>query len=162
MASADHIPGAKSIIEGLGKGKKGYYISTSGTGMLHDVPNGYGNPSSKIYHDIADVKEITSFDETHVHRDVDAAVIEAGLSHNVPTAIVSPVTIHGIGEGPMKNRSIQIPFLTEGILKRGKAFTVGAGKNFWDSQCDPSLDSGYFTNGLQTFISTTLLPLIFV
>jgi hypothetical protein len=118
----------------MGKGKKGHYVHTSGTGMLHDISNGYGNPSFKIYHDTTDVKEITSLDLSHVHRDVDASIIAAGLEHGVPTAIISPVTIHGIGAGPMKTRSLQIPFLTEAILKRGKAFTVGAGKNYWDSK----------------------------
>lgn len=132
-ASADHIAGGKSIIEGMGLGNKGYYIHTSGTGMLHDVSNGYGEASSKIYHDVEDVKEITSLDMSHVHRDVDSSIIEAGLKHDVPTAIISPVTIHGIGAGPIKKRSLQIPFLAEAILKRGKAFTVGAGKNYWDS-----------------------------
>ena len=109
-------------------------MHVSGTGILHDVSNGYGNPSEKIYSDVADVLEITSFDSTHVHRDIDAAVIEAGIKYGVPTAIISPVTIHGIGHGPIKTRSLQIPFLTEAILKRGKAFTVGEGKNIWDSK----------------------------
>jgi nucleoside-diphosphate-sugar epimerase len=133
-ASADHIEVGRYIIEGMSKGKKGHYIHVSGSGILHDVPNGYGNPSPKIYSDIKDVLEITAFDSTHVHRDIDAAVIEAGIKFGVPTAIVSPVTIHGIGNGPIKTRSLQIPFLTEGILKRGKAFTVGEGKNIWDSE----------------------------
>ena len=109
-------------------------MHTSGTGMLNDVSNGYGQPASKIYHDVADVKEIISMDISHIHRDVDDSIITAGLKHNVPTAIISPVTIHGIGAGPMKKRSLQIPFCTEAILKRGKAFTVGAGRNIWDSK----------------------------
>jgi hypothetical protein len=102
--------------------------------MLHDVTNGYGNPSSKIYKDVADVLEATSLDESHVHRNVDASVISAGEKYGIKTAIVSPPTIHGIGKGLIKNRSLQIPFLTEGILKRGKAFTVGEGNNIWDSK----------------------------
>jgi hypothetical protein len=118
----------------MSKGKKGHYIHVSGSGILHDIPNGYGNPSSKIYSDVADVLEVTSFDSTHVHRDIDAAVIEAGIKFGVPTAIVSPVTVYGVGNGPIKTRSLQIPFLTEGILKRGKAFTIGEGKNIWDSK----------------------------
>jgi hypothetical protein len=79
------------------------------------------------------LKKFFFFDETHVHRDVDAAVISAGLKYGVPTTIVSPVAIHGVGAGPIKTRSIQIPFLTQTILKRGKAFTVNEGRNLWDS-----------------------------
>lgn len=108
-------------------------MHTSGRGMLQDISTGYGNPAPRIYHDLADVKEIFFFDETHVHRDVDAAVISAGLKYGVPTTIVSPVAIHGVGAGPIKTRSIQIPFLTQAILKRGKAFTVNEGRNLWDS-----------------------------
>lgn len=134
MASADHIGVGRSIIEGMSKGKKGHYIHVSGSGILHDVENGYGNPASKIYSDIADILEITSFDSTHVHRDIDAAVIAAGEKFGIPTAILSPVTIYGVGNGPIKTRSLQIPFLTEGIIKRGKAFTVLEGKNIWDSK----------------------------
>jgi nucleoside-diphosphate-sugar epimerase len=132
-ASADHILAGQSIIEGMSQGKKGRYFHVSGSGILHDVSNGFGNPSSKIYHDTTDLDAITSFDSTHVHADTDASVTAAGLKFGIPTAIVSPVTIYGIGRGPVKTRSIQIPFLTEGILKRGKAFTVLEGKNIWDN-----------------------------
>jgi len=148
-ASADHIEVGRSIIEGMSKGKKGHYIHVSGSGILHDVTNGYGKPASKIYSDVADVDEITSFDSTHVHRDIDASVIEAGVKYGVPTAIISPVTIYGNGHGPLKTRSLQIPFLTEGILKRGKAFTVGEGKNIWDSKSprpSPAISAGKLTN----------------
>lgn len=118
----------------MSKGRKGRYVHISGTGILHDVSNGYGNPSPKIYHDIDDLDEITSFDSTHLHRDVDAAVIAAGEKHGVSTAIISPPTIHGVGAGPIKTRSLQIPFLIEAILKNGDAFTVGEGSNYWDSK----------------------------
>ena len=56
----------------------------------------------------------------------------ANKQSSVPTAILSPPTIHGIGKGPIKTRSIQVPFLAEAILKRGKAFQVLDGQNFWD------------------------------
>jgi hypothetical protein len=134
LASADHLAGANSLIEGMGSGKRGYYIHTSGTGMLCDISPGYGIPSEKIYNDIADVKEITSFDLTHVHRDVDEAVIAAGVKYGVPTAIVSPCTIHGVGKGPIKQRSLQIPWLIETTIKRGKSFMVKAGQNYWNRE----------------------------
>lgn len=84
-----------------------------------------GQPSEKVYHDIADLAEITSFPiENHVHRDVDMAVLEEGKKSNVPTAILSPPLIHGVGKGPVKTRSIQIPFLTDATLRHGKGFQV--------------------------------------
>ncbi|KAL2073845.1 hypothetical protein VTL71DRAFT_11171 [Oculimacula yallundae] len=136
-ASADHIPGVEALIEGLSQRKPtpGYFIHVAGTGMLNDVPNGFGQSSTKVYSDIADLKEITSFPlENHVHRDIDMAVLEAQKKFSVPTAIVSPSMIHGVGKGPLKTRSIQVPFLIESILKRGKGFQVLDGKNIWDRQ----------------------------
>lgn len=92
-----------------------------------------GQPSDKVYHDIADLAEITSFPiENHVHRDVDIAILAANKQFSVPTAILSPPTIHGVGKGPIKTRSIQIPFLAEAILKRGRGFQVLEGQNEWD------------------------------
>ncbi len=103
--------------------------------MLNEVPNGFGQPSAKIYSDVADLAEITSLPvEGHIHRDVDAAILKAQEELKVPTAILSPPLVHGVGGGPMKTRSIQIPFLTEAILKRGKAFQVLDGQNIWDGE----------------------------
>lgn len=94
-----------------------------------------GQPSEKVYSDISDLPEITSFPlENHVHRDVDKAILEAQKQFSVPTAILSPPLIHGVGKGPIKTRSIQIPFLAEAILKRGKGFQVLEGENIWDGE----------------------------
>jgi nucleoside-diphosphate-sugar epimerase len=136
MASADHMPVIKSALEGLAKRKgngKGYFIHTSGTGILADFsPLGPGYATQKMYSDVSDIRAITSLPMTAVHRDLDDAVISGGLALGVPTAIISPPTIHGIGKGPLKKRSLQIPWLTEAILKRGKGFTVQKGENWWD------------------------------
>ncbi|RDW91574.1 hypothetical protein BP5796_02739 [Coleophoma crateriformis] len=133
-ASADHAPSAIALIEGLAQHKPnpGYFIHVSGTGMLHDVSNGYGNLAERVYSDISELKEVTSLPiEGNIHRDVDAAVLAAHEATNVPVAIISPPTIHGVGKGPVKNRSLQIPFLTEAIIKRGKGFQVLEGQNMW-------------------------------
>lgn len=44
-ASADHAPGAIAMIEGLSQREPspGYFIHVSGTGMFHDVSNGFGD-----------------------------------------------------------------------------------------------------------------------
>lgn len=60
------------------------------------------------------------------------ALLDAQKRFGVPTAIVSPPMIHGVGKGPLKTRSIQVPFLIESILKRGKGFQVLDGQNIWD------------------------------
>lgn len=62
------------------------------------------------------------------------AILEAHKKFNVPTAILSPPLIHGVGRGPLKTRSIQIPGLAEAVLKRGKAFQILEGQNIWDGK----------------------------
>ncbi|KAI9837874.1 MAG: hypothetical protein M1837_002694 [Sclerophora amabilis] len=130
LANADHAGAVRSILQGL-KGTSGRLIHTSGTAILHDVPNNYGEPSSKIFHDIDDIKDILSLDQSQPHRDIDIAVIDGGKEHGVSTLIVAPPTIYGEGAGPVKRRSTQIPLLLHAWLKRGNAFMVGKGANFW-------------------------------
>ncbi|KAH8778005.1 hypothetical protein BGZ57DRAFT_822186 [Hyaloscypha finlandica] len=135
IASADHISGVVSLIQGLNQRQPtpGYLIHIGGTGILHDTPNGFGQPSDRIYHDTTGLAEITSFPvEGHLHRDVDMAIVEAQKRLNVPTAILSPPLVHGVGKGPIKTRSIQIPAMAEAILKRGKGFQILEGRNIWD------------------------------
>jgi hypothetical protein len=121
----------KSAIAGLATGG-GKLIHISGTGVLNDMSTGPGNPSPRAYDDVEDLEDITSLPETAFHRDVDDAVLTGGSLHGVGTAIICPPLIYGVGQGPIKKRSMQIPFLSEAILKRGRGFTVGAGKNIWD------------------------------
>ncbi|KAH6662798.1 hypothetical protein B0J14DRAFT_610217 [Halenospora varia] len=145
MASADHPASAKSLIQGLAnhRPEKGTYIHTSGTGLLHSIPNGYGQLDTKVYSDLYSINEITSLPITASHRDADIAVLESGTKYGVKTAIIGPSTIYGVGEGPVKRDSIQIPWLVEGILKRGRGFTVGEGKNVWNDVHVDDLAAGY-------------------
>ncbi|PYH38802.1 2-deoxyglucose-6-phosphate phosphatase [Aspergillus neoniger CBS 115656] len=132
-ASSDHVPAVNSLLAGLASGTgRGRYIHISGTGVLNDMSTGPGNPTSKIYDDVKDIHEIINLPAEALHRNVDDAVITGGMRLNVPTAIICPPTIYGVGEGPIKKRSMQVPFLTEAILNRGKGFTVGKGENLWD------------------------------
>jgi nucleoside-diphosphate-sugar epimerase len=138
LASSDHIPVINSVISGLAI-SGGKLIHISGTGVLNDTSTGFGEPAPKVYDDIEDIKEITSLPESALHRNVDDAVITGGVKNDVPTAIICPPLIYGVGEGPIKTRSIQIPYLSEAILKRGRAFTVGKGRNIWDCVLLPSI-----------------------
>lgn len=134
LASSDHAPAVKSLVAGLARGN-GRLIHISGTGVLNDFSNGFGNRTPKVYDDVAYIKEIISLPATALHRDVDEVVITSGIQNKVPTAIVCPPMIYGPGQGPLKKRSIQVPNLIEATLKRGRAFTVGEGNNIWDRMC---------------------------
>jgi nucleoside-diphosphate-sugar epimerase len=137
LASADHVAGVISLIKGMGLSSKKHprFLHISGTGIMTDMSNGPGNESSKVYHDMSseDINTILSFDVSHIHRDVEEAVIATAQEHGVTAAIISPPMIHGVGNGPVKKRSIHVPVLIENVLKRGKAFQVLEGKNIWNS-----------------------------
>lgn len=101
--------------------------------MLADFTLGApGHATDKIFSDIADIEAITSLPMEAPHRSTDNAVISRGLAAGVPTAILCPPTIVGVGKGPVKKRSIQVPWMTEAILKRGKTFSIGPAENWWD------------------------------
>ena len=114
----------------MGRGKSGLFIQTAGICTLQNNPNGYGKPSDIIYHDGADSTFASNFNQ----RSVEHSIIAAGARHGVSTAIVCPALIYGVGNGPIRRRSTQIPYLIEVILKRGKGFTVGEGKNIMSSK----------------------------
>lgn len=137
LTSADHIAGAVSLIKGVGQGnnQNAVVVHISGRGILTDMSNGPGNPASKVYHDMnpSDVQEILSFDMSRIHRHVEAAVVVSATKHKVKAAIPSPPLIHGVGKGPVKTRSIQIPILIENIVQRGTGLQVLEGNNIWNN-----------------------------
>jgi len=101
-----------------------------------DMSTGLGNVSTKIWRDksATDVQEILSFDLSHMHRDIEALVVAKSAELGVKSAIICPPSIHGVGSGPIKKRSMQIPWMIQSSLKRGKAFQVLEGKNVWSGE----------------------------
>ena len=128
-ANCDHNPSVSALIRGLAQGgKNGTFIQLSGAASIIDASNGYGQPSTRVWDDIADLQEITSFDHKIIHAITDQLVIQEGKTNGVRTAIAIPPMVYGKGNGPVKTTSMQLPWLVEAITKRGKAFTVGEGK----------------------------------
>jgi nucleoside-diphosphate-sugar epimerase len=132
-ANSDHTPSVKSIIMGLSKGKKGgHYIHLSGAAGVVEFTDPPGDhPTSKIWDDVSDVREITTFDHAHVHADTEQTVVRLGVDANVPTAVILPATIYGEGEGPIKRTSMQIPWLVDAAKKMAQVFVVGDGRSIW-------------------------------
>ena len=110
----------------------GFYIHTSGTGVLNDLATGKMGQytTTKIYDDIENLDEVFALPETQIHQEIDQTVLRAPT--NVKTAIVSPPTIYGTG-ATARPRILQIPWLVDAILKRGAAFQVNQGLNSWDA-----------------------------
>ncbi|KAF2753595.1 NAD(P)-binding protein [Pseudovirgaria hyperparasitica] len=140
--ASDHAGAARAIAEGILKGHSsenpGYYLHTSGTGILtytDSEADRYGEPTDKIYDDWENVDELTHLHDSAFHRDVDKIVLDAGIRHAdvVKTAIVCPPTIYGAGRGPISSRSRQVPELAKCTLKLHKAPVVGSGKATWNN-----------------------------
>jgi len=131
-ADCDNVQIVETLIKGLSQGGKGgSYIQISGSASNIEVPNGYGQPSSRIYDDVRDAVEITTFDSSHLHSDADQATVREGKELGVKTALLVPCVVYGEGEGPIKKDSITFPVLEKAIIARGKGFTVGDGQNSW-------------------------------
>lgn len=140
-ANADHAASARAIIRGLSSRtlpQVGYYLHTSGTGILlySDIQSStYGQASTHIYDDWGNLSEVTSLPDAAPHREVDKIVLEGGTQHaeKVKTAIICPPTIYGPGRGPGNQRSHQVPELARCTLEKGHGIQVGEGKTFWTS-----------------------------
>lgn len=139
FANCDHESSATAIVEGLSArraGGPGFLIHTSGTGILEveDLMRGtYGTEADTVYDDWFGIDKVTRLPDQAWHRNVDKIVLGAAEKSggNVRTAIVCPPTIYGVGRGPGNQTSHQWPKMAEAVLKRGKGFCVGEGRNRW-------------------------------
>jgi len=141
--SSDHEGAARAIAKGLAAGhskeRPGYWIHTSGTGILcwKDMETEtYGEaPHMPAYDDLEGVGKLTSLPDDAFHRNIDKLVLSAGTSHPevVKTAIVCPPTIYGPGRGPANQRSRQVYDLAKATLKNGQVPQIGKGLTEWDN-----------------------------
>jgi hypothetical protein len=138
--ASDHAGAAKAIAKGIKAGHSkenpGFWIHTSGTGILcwKDMESKtFGEaPSTEPYDDLEGVSALTSLPDSAFHRDIDKLVLEAS-SESVKTAIVCPPTIYGPGRGPGNQRSRQVYNLVEITLQQGQAPQLGKGLTEWDN-----------------------------
>lgn len=93
-----------------------------------------GSPSSIVFDDLDGVTAIHDVIKKHPNRAVDNYVLAvAENSHHIHTALVIPPIIYGKGEGPVSQRSMQIPELAKATLQRRRGFQVGKGENRWSN-----------------------------
>lgn len=85
-----------------------------------------------MYDDLNDVSSILDLIRSHESRAVDNAILKISQeTPSIKTAIVFPPIIYGKGEGPVKQRSVQIPALSKVALERGHAVRGGRGLAAW-------------------------------
>ncbi|CAE6438857.1 unnamed protein product [Rhizoctonia solani] len=131
-ADADDMGLVKAIIKGLKSNKvRGIFIQTSGTGLLNNNYNGELRPEdSKIWND-NDINDIANIPPEAHHRDVDLEIFGAHERGDVDAYIIAPSCIYGVGDGPVKRTSQQIPVMISTSIKQKQAVYVGKGTNAW-------------------------------
>ncbi|CAE6439167.1 unnamed protein product [Rhizoctonia solani] len=131
-ADADDMGLVKAIIKGLkSKKERGVLIQTSGTGLLNNNYNGELRPEdSKIWND-NDINDIAGIPPEAHHRDVDLEIFAAHERGDVDAYIIAPSCIYGVGDGPVKRISQQIPVMINISIKHKQAVYVGKGTNVW-------------------------------
>lgn len=92
----------------------------------------YGEASEKSYDDIRDAENVRSLIANNPARSVDNLVIAQGAG-SVRTALIAGPCIHGRGNGPINQRSIQAPEIARVTLERKKGFRLGQGLNVWSN-----------------------------
>lgn len=85
-----------------------------------------------MYDDLNDVSSILDLIRSHESRAVDNAILKISQeTPSIKTAIVFPPIIYGKGDGPVKQRSVQIPALSKVAIERGHAVRGGKGLAAW-------------------------------
>ncbi|KAJ6474216.1 hypothetical protein C8R45DRAFT_1011190 [Mycena sanguinolenta] len=126
-ASADDVEVAHASIQALKRSPKNasrgqkIFVQISGAGVYGHLFSPH-NPIDTIYDD-ADPAIINSLSPTAPHRAVDLAWYNASqeLAGKVKIAIYIPATVYGVGTGPFRKISIQIPAKIEAALRDGYA-----------------------------------------
>lgn len=112
VASSDHLPSVKSMVDGLKdkKNKESIFIHTSGTGVLT-----YKTVTNTPFDD-EDIERIHSISLKAVHKNVDSWIFDN--TNEITTAIIAPSIVNGIGIGPFKKTSQRVINLTKASIKR--------------------------------------------
>ncbi|KAJ5281636.1 hypothetical protein N7478_007008 [Penicillium angulare] len=134
-ASNKHIPSIEAIVRGLGsRPKPGHLIQVSGASILSipDIVNKkFGEGPGKSYDDLNDADEIREIiKQNAATRVVDNHVINVS---GVKTALVFPPIIYGKGNGPVNQRSIQVPELSRVAIQTKQTVQVGKGESTWSN-----------------------------
>ncbi|TKX27209.1 NAD dependent epimerase-like protein 3 [Elsinoe australis] len=132
--SGKHIPALEAHIEGLlQRDTPTFLIRLAGTSIIADFweGNAHGELNEKVWSDVDHVDEITSLPDNYQHRPVDKILHRAAEEHpdRLNVAIICPPGIYGQGRGAGNTQSLFLPEYYEEIIKLGRSFYAGSGKN---------------------------------
>ena len=114
-----------------------YWVQVSGASLLAAdelTSDSFkpGEASEAIFDDVSGVDKLQSLIRAHSSRDVDNYLLDvAAKTPSIKIALVLPPIIYGLGQGPVNQRSVQIPSLAKVALEKGHAVRVGRGLSRW-------------------------------
>lgn len=154
-ASNKHIASVKAIANGLAGRQNGtpsttaissfglianwsktaaHYIQVTGASVLAGPEvdnNSYGEHSDQIIDDLDNAADLRDIIRAYKDRRVvDNYILDLGSS-GPKTAIIFPPIIFGIGKGPVKQRSVQVPSLARATLLQRVSLYLGRGLSRW-------------------------------
>jgi len=135
---ADDLELTKAVLRGVKQrkektGRTSILVHTSGTSVVGDPPCGEPSEFSKKVWNDAKPEDIRSLDIGQPHRKIDLEIFNAHDRGDVNAYIVCPSCIYGIGDGPVRRISIQIPNIIRASLRRKVVPYVGKGTNTWNN-----------------------------
>ncbi|KAI1341102.1 hypothetical protein F5Y15DRAFT_376943 [Xylariaceae sp. FL0016] len=140
LAHTKHLKSAEAINKGLSQrdvSNPVYWVQMSGAsllaaGELASPSFTPGSASSNVYDDIADAAKIRDLIRGTPTRVVENYVLNVAEGNTgIKTALIFQPIIYGKGEGPVNQRSIQIPAIAKDTLQRGKGVRVGECLSIW-------------------------------
>ncbi|KAF8598918.1 NAD(P)-binding protein [Ceratobasidium sp. AG-I] len=137
-ADADDLELTKALLRGIKQRKEktgqiSIFVHTSGTSVVGDPPSGEPSEFSKKVWNDAKPEDIRSLDIKQPHRTIDVEIFNAHDRRDVDAYIVCPSCIYGIGNGPVRRISVQIPNIIRAALRRKEVPYVGKGTNTWNN-----------------------------
>ncbi|KAG9098449.1 hypothetical protein FS749_003780 [Ceratobasidium sp. UAMH 11750] len=137
VSDPDDLALTQAIVAGLKirkevNGKRSVLTHTTGTATIKDEGNGEFTDEYPTWDDV-NTAALKSIDIKAPHRIVDIEAIKAHDQDIADVYVLCPATIYGVGTGPVRRASMQIPKLVEIFLKTRRAEYVSKGTNIWSN-----------------------------
>ncbi|KAL8376924.1 hypothetical protein RB595_007853 [Gaeumannomyces hyphopodioides] len=118
-----------------------FYIHTSGAANIWTEPT--GQPSDRVWDDVADLEELSSFPDTVTHSATDRLVAQqqvkpttdgkftgdGGAGNTLRTAIIAPPDVFGLAPSAKRRTPLVLGYVVDVARRVGGAFRVGPGEN---------------------------------
>ncbi|KAL3456960.1 hypothetical protein BJX64DRAFT_293560, partial [Aspergillus heterothallicus] len=136
-ASTSHIKSVEAIARGLSRrngSAPAHWIQISGASVLSIsdiVQKRFGEGTDETFSDVDGADKLRDIIAQNANiRVVDDFVLNLS---GPKTALVFPPIIYGQGQGPVNQRSIQVPELSRVAIQTGAAVQVGKGESTWSN-----------------------------